>query len=439
MAKTHGSWRMAAVAVVGVAVMWQFVLSPKPPSVEKADPRKMAHPLPDQPSIAVLPFVNMTGDPQQEFFSDGLTEDITTALSKVPNLFVIARNSTFTYKGKPVKVQQVAEDMGVRYVMEGSIQKAGDRVRITAQLIDALKGHHIWSERYDREMKELLALQDTIALEILKALAVKLGGERARIIGKNTDNLEAYIKAMQFWQFLGQFNKESNAQARQLAEEVIRLDPRWGGGYHALAVVNELDVWLGMSKSPKESLMKAIELDQKAISLDDSFARAQAHMGFLYVQIREHEKGLAACERAIEIAPNSADSYSFLAQVLNYSGRAEEAVALIEKAFRLNPFPSPSYYFYAAHTYRLIGRYEDAVRMCKECLARWPNNIVAQVALAFNYAAWGRDEEARAAAQDVLRIDPKFSAQRYARAFPYRDPALATQVLELMRKAGLPD
>ena len=323
---------------------------------------------------------------------------------------------------------------------KGAYRRPGDRVRITAQLIDALKGHHLWSERYDREMKELLALQDTITLEILKALTVKLvWGERARIFGKNTDNLEAYIKAVQCGQVLRQFNKESNAQGRQIAEEVIRLDPKWPGGYHILAIVNELDVWLGMTKSPKESLMKAIELDQKAISLDDSYARALAHLGFLYVQIREHEKGLAACERAIEIAPNSADAYSFLAQVLNFSGRPEEAVALIEKAFRLNPSPSPSYYFYAAHTYRLIGRYEDAVRKCKECLARWPNSIPAHANLAMNHAALGQEDEARAAAQELLRIDPKFSAKRYARAFPYKDPALATQVLELMRKAGLPD
>ena len=286
----------------------------------------------------------------------------------------------------------------------------------------------------------MLALQDRIALEILKALDMKLIiGEQARINVKNTDNLEAYIKMMQFRRVQSQFNKESNVQARQLAEEVIRLDPRWWLGYHALAGVNELDVWLGMSKSPKESMMKAIELDQKAMSLDDSVARVHAHLGYLYVQIREHEKGIAECERAIEIAPNSADAYAWYAQILNYSGRAEEAVPFIEKAFRLNPFPLNFYYTNAAHTYRLIGRYEDAVRMCKECLARWPNNIVAQVALAFNYAAWGRDEEARAAAQDVLRIDPKFSAQRYARAFPYKDPALSARVLELMRKAGLPD
>jgi adenylate cyclase len=414
--------------------------APPAPKVEVAHKEKMAFPLPDKPSIAVLPFVNLTGDPQKEFFSDGLTEDLITTLSKVPNLFVIARNSTFAYKGKPVKVQQVAEDLGVRYVLEGSIQKAGQRVRITAQLIDALKGHHIWSERYDREMKQLLTLQDRIALEILKALDVKLiRGEQPNFGLKNTDNLEAYIKMMQFRQVFMQWNKESNIQARQLAEEVIRLDPRWYAGYNLLALVNELDVWLGMSKSPKESLMKAIELDQKALSLDDSNARVLAHLGYLYVQVREHEKGLAAGGRAIEIAPNLADAYATYAQMLNYSGRAEEAVAFIEKAFRLNPFPPIFYFTHAAHTYRLIGRYEDAARKCQECLARWPNAIIAQVALACNYAAWGHDEEARAAAQGVLRIDPKFSAQRYARAFPYKDPAQSARVLELMRKAGLPD
>jgi adenylate cyclase len=165
----------------------------------------------------------------------------------------------------------------------------------------------------------------------------------------------------------------------------------------------------------------------------------QAHLGYLYVQIREHEKGIAACERAIEIGPNSADAYAFYAQVLNFSGRAEEAVAIIEKAFRLNPFPNIRYYMYAITTYRTIGRYEDAIKMGKECIARWPGSIICHLGLAINYAALGRDEEARAAAQDLLRIDPKFSAQRFARAFPYKDPSLPARVLELMRKAGLPD
>jgi len=412
-----------------------------PRKFETASKERMAFPLPDKPSIAVLPFVNMSGDPRQDFFSDGLTEDLITALSKVPGLFVIARNSTLTYKGKPVKVQQVAEDLGIRYVLEGSIQKSDYRVRITAQLIDALKGHHVWSERYDREMKDLFALQDKIALETLKAIDLKLSrGEGGRIHGKGTDNLEAYLQFLQARELCLQYNRESAAQARQLAEEVIRLDPKYPIAYHTLAVVNVQEVGFGISKSPRESFMKAIELEQKAISLDDSCASAHAFLGYLYLQIREHEKGIAAGERAIEIAPNLADAYAYFAQVLNFSGRAEEAVAMVEKAFRLNPVgPSSYYYIHAAHSYFLTGRYEDGIRMDKEMLARWPTNVFGHVQLAGIYTAWGRDEEARAAAQDVLRIDPKFSAQRYARMLPYKDPALNAGVLERLRKAGLPD
>ena len=426
------------ILIIGVAV-WNFYW--RAPKIEPASKDKMVFPLPDKPSIAVMPFANLSGDPQQEFFSDGLTEDLITALSKVPNIFVIARNSTSTYKGKPVKVQQVAQDLGVRYVLEGSIQKAGDRVRITAQLIDALKGHHVWSERYDREMKEFFALQDKIALETLKALDVKLSrGEGGRIHGKGTDNLEAYLKFLQARELILNMNRESLVQGRQLAEEVISLDPNYPIAYHTLAIVNTQEAVLGISKSPRESLMKAIELEQKAISLDDSCASAYASLGMLYVQIREYEKGIAAGERAIEIAPNLADAYAYFAQVLNFSGRPQEAVSLIEKAFRLNPVgPSSYYYMYAAHSYSLTDRWEDGIRMAKEMLARWPNHTFGHIQLAGFYTALGREEDARAAAQEVLRIDPKFSAQRYVRMLPYKDPAINVRVLERLRKAGLPE
>jgi adenylate cyclase len=401
----------------------------------------MAFQLPDKPSIAVLPFVNMSDDPKQEFFSDGLTEDLIAVLSKVPNLFVIARNSTFTYKGKHVKVQQVAEDLGVRYVLEGSIQKAGDRVRITAQLIDAVKGYHVWSEQYDQEIKDIFALQDKITLQILKALDVKLTwGEGGRISGRGTNNLQAYLKFLEARELCLQLNKESNFKARQLAEEVIRLDPQFPSGYGLLAVVTSMDVWLGISQSPKESMMKAIGLEQKAISLDDSNASAHAYLGFLYVNIREYEKGLAEGARAIEMAPNLADAHAYFAFGLNYIGRPEEALVHSNMAFRLNPVRPPAYYYMsAALAYRLTGRYEDAVKMCKEVLSRWPTQFYGHVELVMAYMAWGRDDEARAAAQDLLRIDPKFSVQRYGQSLSYKDPALTAQALELMRKAGLPD
>jgi adenylate cyclase len=325
--------------------------------------------------------------------------------------------------------------------LEGSIQKSGDRVRITAQLIDALKGHHIWSERYDRQMKEIFALQDKIALETLKAIDMKLfRGEGGRIHGRGTENLEAYLKFLQARELLLQFNRESVVQARQLAEEVINLDPKYPIAYHTLAVVNAQEVGLGISKSPRESLMKAIELEQKAISLDDSCASAYAFLGNVYVDIREHEKGIAAGERAIEIAPNLADAYAYFARVLNFSGRPEEAVAMVEKAFRLNPVgPSSYYYIQAVNSYNLTGRYEDGIRMAKELRARWPNNIIGHIQLASCYVALGREEEARAAAQEVLRIDPKFSSQRWAKMLPYKDPALNARSLERLRKAGLPD
>jgi TolB-like protein/Flp pilus assembly protein TadD len=423
------------IAILGVG-LWNFYW--RGPKFEPASKEKMALPLPDKPSIAVLPFVNMSDDAKQEIFSDGLTEDIITSLSKMPNIFVIARNSSFTYKGKSVKIQQVAEDLGVRYVLEGSVQRSGDRVRITAQLIDALKGYHVWSERYDREMKDIFALQDKITLETLKALDVKLSrGDVSRVHGMGTDNLEAYIQFLQGREIFQHQTKESNIQARQLFEEVIRLDPNYSNAYYFLAAVTGLDVAHGISKSPRESRMKAIELCQKAISLDGSNASAYAYMGNQYAVIGEHEKGIAACERAIEIAPNFTDVYVFFALVLNTAGRSEEAIPAIEKAFRFNPLNPPfSHYLAAARTYYLVGRYEDAARWSKELLSRWPNNIFGHQLLVLINAAQGREDEARAAAMNLLRINPDFTTQIYARAFPRKDLA---RDLELLRKAGVPD
>ena len=426
------------IVVAGGLAGWAVYLY-QSKRIEPASLDKMAYQLPDIPSIAVLPFNNLSGEPEQEYFSDGITEDIITALSKHPNLFVIARNSTFTYKGKPVKVQKVAEDLGVRYVLEGSIQKTGEKVRITTQFIDALKGYHIWSERYDREMKDIFALQDEITLKVLKALDVKLiRGEPGKVLGSSIDSLEVYIKGLQARNYLYQWNREGIIEARKLTEEVIRMAPQYATAYQGLAGVTMMEVFLGMSQSPRESLMKAIELCKKAISLDASLPGAHGLLGFLYVQIRQYDKGITECEKAIELAPNSADVYSFMAQGLNYSGRPEEAIAYNDKAFRLNPTGAPTYYYSGASmSYFLTGRYEDTINVCNEALKRWPKNTLAYASLAMAYMALGREEEARNAAQELLRIDPKFSAQRFAQTMPYKDPTVATNALELMNKAGL--
>ena len=234
-------------------------------------------PLPDKPSIAVLPLVNLSKEPDQEFFSDGMTEDIITALSKLQSLFVIARNSMFTYKGKAVKAQQVAEELGVRYVLEGSVQKSGDRVRITAQLIDALKGYHLWSERYDKELGDLLAIQDEITMNILAAIQVKLtAGEDARLRSKATANLEAYLALMQGRYYLQTYNKENLALARRFTEQALALDPQYAAAYTTLCRIHTNEAALGVYQNPREAFEQAAKLGEKAITLDDTDALAHA-------------------------------------------------------------------------------------------------------------------------------------------------------------------
>jgi TolB-like protein/Tfp pilus assembly protein PilF len=402
-------------------------------------PQHPPFPLPDKPSIAVLPFVNMSGDPEQEYLSDGISEEIITALSKTPKLLVIARTSSFKYKGKEADLRMVGRELGVKYVLEGSVRRSGDKVRITAQLIDAQTNNHLWAERYDRDLNDIFAIQDAITLKVLKALDVKLiRGEEAKMLGKGVDNLEVYIKALKARNYLYQWNREGIIESRKLTEEVIRMAPQYASAYQGLAGVTMMEVFLGMSQSPRESLLTAIELCKKAISLDDSLPGAHGLLGLLYVQIRQYDKGIAECEKAIELAPSSADVYSFMAQGLNFSGRPEEAIAYNEQAFRLNPTGAPTYYYSGASlSYFLTGRYDDTIKVCNEALKRWPKNTLAYARLAIAYMALGREEEARNAAQELLRIDPKFSAKKFAQMQPAKDPTTATRALELMNKAGL--
>jgi adenylate cyclase len=404
----------------------------------KAKPRKKtAFPLPDKPSIAVLPFVNMSRDPEQEFFSDGITEEIITALSKVPNLFVIARNSTFTYKGKPVKVKQVSKELGVRYVLEGSVQKSGDRVRITAQLIDALSGHHLWAERYDRDLKDIFALQDEITMKVITALQVKLtAGEMAGVIAKGTKNIDAFIKYVQAYELMTRLTKEGNAQAKKVLEEAIPLDPEYPRIYMGLAFIHLMDVWFCTTESPDQSLARAFELAQKAISLDDSNAAAYGILGEIYMMKRQYDKAIAECERAVSLDPNSADIFLRLGTVLNYAARAEKAIPYLQKAIRLNPLPSAHYFIQLAVAYRDSGQYEKAIEASKKALQREPNTHFPYIHMVISYIRLGLKEEAQAAAAQILTIDPEFSLERYAKMLPFPQP-VADRVVEDLRKAGL--
>jgi adenylate cyclase len=411
--------------------------APPIPQMEVASKDKMAFPLPDKPSIAVLPFVNMSEDPKQEFFADGMTEEIITALSKGPNLFVIARNSTFIYKGKAVKVKQVSEELGVRYVLEGSVQRSGDRIRVNAQLIDALKGHHLWAERYDRDIKDIFAIQDEITMKIITALQVKLtSGEMIHVLAKGAKNIDAFTKYLQAVDLWTRLTKETNAQAKKLLEEAIALDPEYPGPYIGLAKTYGMDVFLGTTQSPEQSMAKAFELAQRAISLDNTNEAAHSVLSWLYATKKQYEKAIAESERAISLNPNSAESYMRLGLVLAYAGRAEEGIPYIQNALRLNPFPSPNYFSNLAIIYCESGHYEKAIEAAKRALQSEPNTPIPYTTLAISYIRLGREEEARAAAAEILRINPKWSLERYAKVAPYTQPQVERNIEDL-RKAGL--
>ena len=428
------------VIVVGVAalVLWQFVLRSPPPPREVASKEKMAFPLPDVPSIAVLPFANMSGDPKQEFFSDGITENIITGLSKISALFVIARNSSFTYKGKPVMVRQVAEDLGVRYVLEGSVQRSGDRVRITAQLIDALTGHHLWAERYDRDLKDLFAIEDDITKKIIMALQVKLTqGEQAILRGKGTENLDAYLKCMEASEYVLRMNKDANLMARQRAEEAIALDSKYSSPHAILGKSHIADVIFNWSASPRESMVRAFESAKKALSLDDSDFQARVVLAWIYLLKREHDKAIEECEGAVSLAPNAADAVFALGIILRFAGRVEDAVPMFERAIRLNPIPQAAYLSQLALSYTFIGEFEKAIGICKKAFPKNPDDLIGRIALVVAYTSLGRESDARAEVAEVLRIDPKFSLEYAAKTWPYKREANRDFVLIALRKAGL--
>ena len=332
---------VAVVVIAGAVILYQFILRPSHPKMEVASKEKMALPLPDNPSIAVLPFVNMSEDLKQEFLCDGMTEAIITALSKVPRMFVIARNSTFIYKGKPVEVKQVSEELGVRYVLEGSVQRSGDRVRITAQLIDALTGNHLWAESYDRDLKDIFALQDEITTKILTAVRVELTeGEQAFAVEKyykGKQGLDCYLKIMEGQKYQELFTFEGNERARRIAEEAVAMCPEVPTAYQLLATVNANEYFLGSSKSPQESIAKAFELTQKAVAMDDTQAQNHASLSVIYGLKREYDKAIAEAERGVELAPGGVRVHYVYGLTLHYVGRLQEAIAELQKAIRLNP------------------------------------------------------------------------------------------------------
>jgi adenylate cyclase len=437
---------MAAIVVVLGTItlaLWQAYL--RPASGDIASLEKMAFPLPDNPSIAVLPFTNMSGDPKQEFLCDGMTEGIITALSRVPRLFVIARSSTDTYKGKPVKVRQVSEELGVRYVLEGSVQRSEDRVRITAQFIDALTGKHLWANRYDRDLKDIFALQDEITINILTNLQVKLmyGGDApsaekiAEKYYRGKQGLDCYLKLVEANGYIIRWNIEDNNRARRMIEEAIAMCPENPMGYLHLGWVYHHDYILGNTTSPKETLGKSIELAQKTLAMDDSIASGHSLLGQIYTLQKDHDRAIAEGERGLALNPGGAFSLLNYAGSLNIAGRAEEAIPLFQKAIRLNPFGPSSLYRDFGQALRATGRFEEAVSAYKKAIQIAPDNFTAHLALTATYSLMGRERDARAEAAEVLRINPKFSLDYYAKYAAFTDQSAMDKYVGALRKAGL--
>jgi adenylate cyclase len=414
---------------------------PPAPKMEVASKEKMAFALPEEPSIAVLPFVNMSEDPKQEFLCDGITEEITTALSKVRHLFVISRQSTFSYKGKPVKVKQVSEELGVRYVLEGSIQRSGDRIRINAQLIDALTGRHIWAERYNRDLTDLFALQDDITMKILRAIQVKLTegeqGFRAEKYFRGKQGLDCYMKMLEVRKYYQGSNIEDTRVARRIVEEMIEMCPENPMAYVILGYVHQMEYWLGIGKSPRESIEKGIELAQKALAMDDSLWAGHGLLSIFYTLKREYEKSIAEGERTVALDPGGASANLMYGMSLHYGGRPEEAIPVLQKAIRLNPLGETGNFLNLGHAYRATGRFEEAVSAYKKSLQRAPNNFFAHLGLAATYSMMGREQEARAEAAEVLRLNPKFSVDSYAKRMTFKDQSVTDKFIDGLRKAGL--
>ena len=425
------------IIVAGALIGWNIYLQ-QSKKVEPASLAKMAYPLPDKPSIAVLPFDNLSGNPEQGYIADGFSENIITALSKLPGIFVIARTSSFSYKGKQVKISQIAEELGVQYILEGSFQQSGEQIRVTAQLIDALTGRHLWAEHYDRLFKEMFKLQDDIILKILQSLRIKLViGEKTSLIDDTTPNLKAYLTLLKTREYAKLNTKEGNEEVRKLSREGIALDPDYAHAYWWLAYADVMDVWFGFSKSPKESLLNATKILQKSIDINKSFGHAYALLGHIYLLMRQYEKAILEGEKAVELAPNSNSCLVWLATSLRFIGKPEQAIPLIQKAIRQSPFDQSFYLLQLGHAYFGADRFEDAIKAYKKTLQYAPDNIFAYIGLTLSYIFLNEEDKAREAAGEVLRINPNFSVKRFAKTLPFKDKAQIARRVEALRKAGL--
>jgi adenylate cyclase len=399
----------------------------------------------DRPSVAVLPFANLSGDPQQDYFSDGMTEDITTELSRFSELLVIARNSSFQYKDKAVDIRQVGRELGARYMLEGSVRRGGNRVRITAQLIDAMTGAHRWGERYDRELHDAFAVQDEVARAIVAILATHVNrAEIERALLKPPAAWEAYEYYLRgaeaYLLHMNGRTKASLYDARHLLEHCLAIDPDYARAYEMLSRTYRIAYtepfdgdYLGIA-----ALDRALELAETAVRLDARLPPARAQLGDVLIYKRRHSAAIAEFERAFALNPNFIDHR--YARALTYAGEPTKAIEVLEANLRLDPFqPLSNSIAWLGMANYMLKRYGEAVRLARECATRLPNMQWPHLWLAAAHAQSGELEEARAEAAEVLRINPAFTIESYKRIVVYKDPKDTEHRLDGLRKAGLPE
>ncbi|MEM7224992.1 MAG: adenylate/guanylate cyclase domain-containing protein [Pseudomonadota bacterium] len=386
------------------------------------------------PSVVVLPFINLGGDPSEQWFSDGITEDIITNLSKFHSLFVIARSSAFAYKNKTLSPQQAAKELGVRYVTQGSIRKAGDRVRISVELADAESGRTIWAEHYDRVLDDIFAVQDEIAFMIVGATAAQIETREAERLRQLMPNdLEAYGLVLQGQQRIFRYTRDANYEARKLYEAAMQADPRYARAMAAVSRTLNLDWRYQWSESQDEALDKALELAQQAALTDESDARGFGELGFVHLYRKEHDAAIRAYTRALTLNPNDADLMSDMADAMAHSGQSEKAIELLQKAMRLNPFYPDQYLWHLGGAYFNLKRYDEAV----DTLLYMHNPTEGRRLLAACYGQMGKLTEAQDQAAKVLEAHPNFSLERWASVQPDKFEDDVEHFVEGLKKAGL--
>ena len=431
-----GSAVVVLFIVAGLMLGWwqPWVSEEEPASVEH-----MALPLPDKPSIAVLPFTNLSNEPSEQYFADGMTEDLITDLSKVSGLFVIARNSVFTYKGRAVKIQQVAEELGVRYVLEGSVRRAGGQVRINAQLIDATTGGHLWAERYDGTLDDVFALQDEVSRKIVSALAVTLTPDEQQRSNQAQASPEAYDLLLRGLERFRRFTREANVEAREYFERAVETDPDFARAHADIALTHAEDIFHGWSESPERSSRLALEKAQYALTLDDNSRVAHFALAFTYLNMMRYDEALAANQRVLELNPNHAEGHAQRGLILSHVGRPAEALEAIRIAMRLDPRHPFFYVWILGQAQFLLKQTEEAIAQFEKSIESNPDFAIGHLMLASAYAHVGRIEDAQWEAEEILVLLPDFTLTAEREKAAYKDPAHLEYYLEGLRKAGLPE